>query len=317
MDPVIISTKSSAYLAELIAERLGVPLLETERNTFGGGEHYYRIGIYNRNELIGRDVIFVGSTHTDNDFLEIVRVGETLAELGTRRRIFVIPFFGYSTMEREQKPGEVVTAKRCARTLSNIPNTGMGNAFLMLDLHVAGLVHYFEGDCLRRELYAEPVLVLAIKMLMSELNIRELVVGSTDLGRIGWVKVYRNKLNALSMAFANKERKDEETKITHIIGDVDGRVVFMYDDMNRSGKTLVEAAEAYVEHGAVEVHAAVTHCAPNDEDSILLIENSPIKTLITTNSHPKSQHPLVQQSKKIIVKDISEIYANAIKPLLV
>lgn len=156
---VIFSTKASLYFAELIAKGLGLPAVShIERDVFGDGEQYYRLGINEREELFGKEVIFVGSTHTDADFLELYRVGCALVGYGAVRRIFVIPFFGYSTMERAVLPGEVVVAKTNARILSNIPNSGLGNVFLMLDLHVSGLVHYFEGDCLRFELYAEPVL---------------------------------------------------------------------------------------------------------------------------------------------------------------
>ena len=72
-------------------------------------QSYYRIDVEDRFELVGRDVVYVASTEEDAQFLELVRVGCALAAYGARRRIFVIPFMGYSTMERQ------VRARVCAR----------------------------------------------------------------------------------------------------------------------------------------------------------------------------------------------------------
>ena len=48
-----------------------------------------------------------------------------------------MPYFGYSTMERAVKPGEVVVAKTRARLLSAIPAPEGGTHLLLFDLHTA------------------------------------------------------------------------------------------------------------------------------------------------------------------------------------
>eukprot|EP00004_Rigifila_ramosa_P013383 TRINITY_DN2952_c0_g1_i2.p1 TRINITY_DN2952_c0_g1~~TRINITY_DN2952_c0_g1_i2.p1 ORF type:complete len:189 (-),score=36.30 TRINITY_DN2952_c0_g1_i2:569-1111(-) len=141
---VVFSTASGRYFAERLAATLGVPMGETIRKNFGDGESYYRVQLGSHTDLTDKDVVFVSATASDNDFLELIRVGSCLAALATRRRFFVIPFFGFSTMERAVLPGEIVTAKVNARMLSSIPNSGDGNYFMFLDLHVSGILHYFE-----------------------------------------------------------------------------------------------------------------------------------------------------------------------------
>ena len=37
-------------------------------------------------------------------------------------------------------PGEVITAKANARMMSAIPNTQLGNCFMLMDLHTQGLL---------------------------------------------------------------------------------------------------------------------------------------------------------------------------------
>ena len=313
-NPFIFSTKESAYFAALIAQALGIDTGFVERWSFGDGEQYYRIGVEERMDLLGRDVIFVASTHTDSDFLELYRVGCALAGYGTQRRIFVIPFFGYSTMERAVKAGEVVTAKTNARILSSIPNSGMGNVFLMLDLHVAGLVHYFEGDCLRYELYAEEVLGQGI----SSLGLNDFVMASADLGRPLWVKAFAKKFGT-TMALIDKDREGEETKVFSVVGDVRGKDVVVYDDMIRGGGTLIHAIEAYYNHGARSVDVVLSHFALNSESVVKILEDSPIRRIITTNSHPMSQCEEVKRMEKMggcVVLDVSSVFVEAIKRIL-
>lgn len=309
---VIFSTRNSLYFAKLIAQGLGIPnVTRTERRLFGDGERYLRLGINQRDDLVGKKVIFVGSTHTDKDFLELHRVVSTAARNGSIRRIIVNPFFGYSTMEREVRPGEVVTAKENAEILSSIPNTGLGNVFLMMDLHVSGLVHYFSGNCQRLELYAEPILLKAIK----NLKLKNFVIGSADLGRTKWVETFANKFKT-DIAFISKSRKHQKTKILAVIGDVYGKIVIIYDDMTRSGSTIIQAAEAYLKRGATAVYVVLSHLALNNQRVAQKLNDSPIVKIISTNTHPFSQKPIIQGLSKFEILDASGIYVNEIKKYL-
>ena len=312
--PIILSTPSSDYFADLVGKKLydldQWPLI---RKTFGGGEKYLRIDMGERMEFFGRDVVIVGSTHTDEDFTEICRVGTAAAKYGAHRIIFCLPFFGYSTMERAVRPGEIVTAKINARMLAQLPHGDVRNCFLMLDLHTSGLVHYFEGECLRFELYAESVLTEAVK----KLNLSDFIFASADLGRPLWVETFAKKFGT-SIALVRKSRDFEETKIHDVIGDVNGKNVIIYDDMLRSAKTAVDAANAYLEKGALAIYLVASHGAFNDDKAIELLEYSKIQKVIITNSHPMSNHQRVVRSSqfsKFVVKDVSHLFVDAIKKL--
>eukprot|EP00002_Diphylleia_rotans_P015282 TRINITY_DN2967_c0_g1_i8.p1 TRINITY_DN2967_c0_g1~~TRINITY_DN2967_c0_g1_i8.p1 ORF type:complete len:285 (-),score=57.08 TRINITY_DN2967_c0_g1_i8:23-826(-) len=230
----IFCNDSSRYFADLIAENLGLTVGKVTTRNFGDGETYYRVDMNSRTDLVGYDAIFVSSTSTDADLLGLVRIGTLLAESGTHRRIFVIPFFGYSTMERAVLPGEVVTCKVNCRILSSIPNTGSGNVFLFLDLHVGGILQYFEGPCIRIELYAERVLRGAIERLKLE----NFVMASADLGRPQWVETFA-RLFGTDIALIRKKRVQENTKITHVIGEVEGKYVVIYGKSGEIAHRLV------------------------------------------------------------------------------
>eukprot|EP00761_Pharyngomonas_kirbyi_P012492 gb/GECH01012519.1/.p1 GENE.gb/GECH01012519.1/~~gb/GECH01012519.1/.p1 ORF type:complete len:335 (+),score=73.45 gb/GECH01012519.1/:1-1005(+) len=309
---IVYATQNSSYFADLIAKELNAQRGDIIRKKFGDGEEYYRINIEDRSSLVGKDVVFVGSTHCDSDLLELFRVGTALAQYGTRKRIFAIPFLGYSTMERAVKAGEIVSTKANAVLLSSIPHTGFGNTFLFLDLHKSGILHYFEGPCDRLELYAEEPLTQALQQADIPFKEGRAMFGSADLGRPLWVQTFATKFET-DIAFVRKTRDSENVKVVDVIGDVTDQHVVIYDDMTRSANTLINAAYAYFDHGAESVTAVLSHLAFNDDSTIKRLLHSPIDTIIGTNSHPMSQSLLIKQNPdQFTIVDVSPVFARAI-----
>eukprot|EP00033_Pygsuia_biforma_P002995 GCRY01003296.1.p1 GENE.GCRY01003296.1~~GCRY01003296.1.p1 ORF type:complete len:333 (+),score=55.54 GCRY01003296.1:149-1147(+) len=307
---LVFSTAASAYFADLIAQKLNFQRGTIIRKTFGDGESYYRIKIEKRTDLLNRDAIMVGSTWRDDDFLEVVRVCSSLCHHGVRRLFVIIPFFGFSTMERAVLPGEIVSAKINAHLLSAIPKCSLGNVFMSLDLHTQGILHYFDNDAMVFELYAEEFLCEAIRALPVDFS--NAVIASADLGRPKWVETFAKRFQT-DMAFIRKARHFEDVNVEGVIGDVDGKSVIIYDDMTRSAKTLIKGAQAYIDKGAKEVFAVLSHLALNDTEKTLeLIINSPIKKVIATNSHPNSQAESVRKCDKFIIVDCSDAFCECL-----
>eukprot|EP00002_Diphylleia_rotans_P015276 TRINITY_DN2967_c0_g1_i1.p1 TRINITY_DN2967_c0_g1~~TRINITY_DN2967_c0_g1_i1.p1 ORF type:complete len:187 (-),score=37.70 TRINITY_DN2967_c0_g1_i1:142-702(-) len=179
----------------------------------------------------------------------------------------------------------------------------MADFFEWLDID-----HSFNtGPCIRIELYAERVLRGAIERLKLE----NFVMASADLGRPQWVETFA-RLFGTDIALIRKKRVQENTKITHVIGEVEGKYVVIYDDMTRSAGTLIQAAHAYLEHGALGVYTIISHLALNNESIIQKIIDSPILKVISTNSHPMSVHPKIKESSKFEILDVSEIFSECI-----
>ncbi len=311
--PLIISTANSQYFADLIGAQIGAEVVPTTRKRFGGSELYLKLEVADRLSFVNRDVVIVGSgsNETDPDFEEVCRTGTAVAKYGARGVFYVMPFAPYARMERAVKPGEVVTAKIVARRLSQLPKGRTNeNTFLHMDLHTAGYAHYYEGNCLALELYAEDILDSAFE----QLGLQDFMFASADLGRPRWVKSFAKRYRT-KMAFVDKNREFDRTEVYEVVGDVEGKIVVIYDDMIASGGTLIGAAKAYLQRGAVAVYAIASHLAPEDEAAINRLIDSPIVKIISTNTHPMSQHPLVKASKKFIVEDASRPFADMINVL--
>ncbi|MEX1111828.1 MAG: ribose-phosphate diphosphokinase [Candidatus Andersenbacteria bacterium] len=311
LKPYIVTTEGSNYLGSRVAHALKGRLLDTHRDTFADGERYYRVALASQEQLLNADVVCMSAVTTDQELLELQRIGVTLAHLGTRRRVFVVPFLSYSTMEKAKLPGEVVTAKTNALLLSSIPHGNQGNTFLFLDLHEPSLIHYFEGQSIFTELSAREILTQAIR----NLKLKNYVLGSADLGMPGQVEYLAERLK-VPIALISKSRKFSNTSVVACVGNVEGKTVVIYDDMIRSGGSIMQAAQAYKEAGAKKVFVAATHLALTNKEVVQKLERSDIQRIIATNSHPMSQLPEVQKSKRFTILDITPIFAKSVKKLL-
>lgn len=279
-EPLVFSTLHYAYLAESIARETGWALGTIARKTFPDGEHYLRI----ETSPADRDVVIVGGTFDDAATLELYDLACGLVTAGAFRLRLVIPFFGYSTMERSVRPGEIVTAKTRARLLSSIPMASRGTQVFLLDLHVASIAYYFEGGVRAYEVYGKSLVTAAARRVAGD----AFVLACTDAGRAKWVESLANDLG-VPAAFVYKRRLDgASTEVTGVSAAVTGKRVVIYDDMIRTGGSLLDAAAAYRDAGAVQIDAIATHgLFPGD--SLARIRASGLLGSVTvTDSHPRA-----------------------------
>lgn len=271
------------YLAEELAAAGNFERGSVERRNFPDGERYLRIV----DEPRERDVVLLGGTPSDADWLELYDLGYAISRAGARTLAIVIPYFGYSTMERASHPGEVVTAKTRARLISAIPPCQDGNTVFLFDLHTQGIQFYFSDSHVTQHVYGRPLIRDAVLAIAAG---RPFVLGATDAGRAKWVESLANRL-ATEPAFVYKRRDTVTGKlsITGINADVSGKVVIIYDDMIRTGSSVLQAAQAYHGAGALEVHAIASHLVLPGESLDKLLGSGLVASISGTNSHPRSR----------------------------
>lgn len=278
---LLFATERYQELGEDVAGAGSFDLGVVERKVFPDGERYRRIDT----DCARRDVVLVGGTVDDVDTLEIYDLACGLVHLGVHTLTLVLPWFGYQTMERASKHGEIVAAKNRARLLSSIPTAGSGNRAVLVDLHSEGIPYYFSGDIRSVHLQARSVVLQAIRDFGGE----DFVLGATDAGRAKWVERLANDLQ-VDAAFVFKRRLSAEvTEVTALAADVEGRPVVIYDDMIRTGSTLISAAHSYREAGASEVFAVCTHGVFARESLDVLRESGALGGLACTNTRPHVQ----------------------------
>ena len=280
MTPLILASSRYQYLAARIAEVSSWPCGEVERQRFPDGEKYQRV----ITPVADRDVVIVGGTIDEDATLEIYDLASTIAAAGAYRLTLVVPYYGYSTMERSVRVGEVVTAKTRARMLSSIPVASRGNRVFMLDLHVGTIAHYFEGATRTVHVYGKSIVTAAARRLGGD----DFVLACTDAGRAKWVESLANDLR-VPAAFVYKRRVDgDTTEVTGVSAEVRGKRVVIYDDMIRTGGSLVNAARAYRDAGAVSIDAIATHGLLPGDSIARLQATGLFGKVVVTDSHPRA-----------------------------
>ncbi|MFO0676012.1 MAG: ribose-phosphate diphosphokinase [Polyangiaceae bacterium] len=299
---VVFSTRAYAELSESIRKLAGAGAGILECTTFPDGERYQRVGT----DVRDRGVVVVGGTIDDTNTLELFDLAYSLVKQGARTLTMILPYFGYGTMERAVKKGEVVTAKARACLLSAIPPAADGSRVVLLDLHSEGIPHYFEGALCPVHLYAKDVVLDAIR----ELGGGDFVLGATDAGRAKWVESLANELD-VDAGFVFKRRLDgEHTEVVAMNADVGGKAVVVYDDMIRTGGSLVHAARAYRDAGATRVSVVATHGLFPFDAVERIRASGTIDRIVVTDSHPRAREVA---SDFVTVKTTANLFADFLR----
>ncbi len=275
-----------------------------EHKLFPDGENYYRIA----SDVRQQEVILIGGTISDAATLELYDLASGIVHYGAKKLTIVIPYFGYSTMERAVKPGEIVTAKNRALLLSAIPSAPYGNEVIMVDLHSEGIPHYFSNNLRTFHLYAKPVIIALAKKFGGE----KFVFASTDAGRAKWVESLANDMH-VEAAFVYKRRTSgSETQVTGVNADVKGKTVVIYDDMIRTGGSLIQAAKAYKEAGAEKIYVITTHGLFPKNAIERIKQSGVIEKVAATDTHPNAEN---LADDFLVIVSISELLKDTLLSL--
>jgi ribose-phosphate pyrophosphokinase len=295
---MLFSGGSNPELAEKIAERLGVTLGEVKLKTFANGETYVRYD----DSIRGSDAFIIQSGSPPvNDHLVELLIMIQAAKLASAKRITaVVPWYPYSRQDKKSRPREPITAKLVADFLEI---AGVDRV-LTMDLH-AGQIQGF---------FSVPVDHMTALPLFAQyyrdkgLHGEKIVAVSPDPGRAKMARRFGQMLEA-DLAIMNKVRPEHDTaEVTEVIGNVQGKVAILSDDMIVTGGTLVAGAEALKEAGATDVYACATHgLFPGD--AFDKIEASELAEVAVTDTVPIDK---LNRPDKISSLSVSKLLAETI-----
>ena len=109
------------------------------------------------------------------------------------------------------------------------------------------------------------------------------MVVSPDVGGVIRARALAKRLGA-DLAIVDKRRERAgESEVMNIIGNVEGRVCLLVDDIVDSGGTICNAADALLAQGAKDVYAYATHGVLSG-GAVARIQNSRLKSMVITDS---------------------------------
>jgi ribose-phosphate pyrophosphokinase len=297
---VLISGRAHPQLAHEIAESLGSELVPTDARTFANGEIYARF-----DESVRGSDAFVIQSHTSpiNEWLmEQLIMVDALKRASAKRITVVAPFYPYARQDKKGRGREPISA----RLVADLFKAAGADRIMSVDLHAAQIQGFFDGPV--DHLFAMPVL---LEHMRRELDPSTLTVVSPDMGRVRVADIWSDKLGA-PLAIIHKRRDPlvpNQVSVHEIVGDVNGRVCLLVDDLIDTGRTIVKAAEALKEAGATGVVVAATHAVFSDP-AVELLQSDVIDSVVVTDTLPLPEH---KRWDKLTVLPIAPLLASAIR----
>jgi ribose-phosphate pyrophosphokinase len=301
----LLSGRTHPALANEIATNLGIELGEPNLVDFANGEIRPRFAPSVR----GAEV-FVVQSHgrtpgrSVNDSLIEQWVMIDAAKRASAKRITAVcPYYGYSRQDRKSKGREPITA----RLVSDFFMTAGADRIMTMDLHSGQIQGFFNGPV--DHLTAVPLLTEYLRLHAPS---GDFVMVAPDTGRTKVAEqAARHSGHDVQVAAVYKRRPKDAVNLVQaleVMGDVDGRMCVLIDDMIDTAGTICAAAEILLDRGATEVWAMATHPVLSDPATDRL-KNSPISRVVVTDTLPL---PPEKQIDKIEVVSVAKVFADCI-----
>ena len=295
----IFSGNANPDLAREIAAYLGTTVGDAVINRFNNGEVQVMI-----NESVrGKDIFVVQPTcgpNVNDNIMELLIMCDAFRRASAKHITAVVPFYGYARQDRKSRGREPITAKLMADLMTCSGITRL----VIIDLHAAQIQGFFNIPV--DHMPGGPILADYMKEKCMSAN--DMVVVSPDLGGVSRARSIATRLNC-SIAIIDKRRPEPGVaEVMNLIGDVDGKVAIMVDDIVDTAGSLTEGAKALKKFGAKEIYACCTHAVLTDP-ALSRLAQSEIKELIVTNTIPL---PPTKKHPKIKVLSVAPILAETI-----
>ena len=297
---MLCSGRAFPELAEEIAELLKVELVPTRQVTYANSEIYVRF----EESVRGADA-FVIQAHPApvNEWLmEQLIMIDALKRASAKRITVVSPFYPYGRQDKKHAGREPISA----RLVADLYKVAGAHRLMSVDLHAAQIQGFFDGPV--DHLMAMPVLCDYIK---THYPLERMTIVSPDAGRVRLADMYTDRLGA-PLAIIHKRhdpRKANQVQVREVVGDVEGRVCLLVDDMIDTAGTICGAARVLKDHGADKVICAATHPILSGP-AIERLNESDFEEVIVTNTLPVAD---VDAIPKMTVLSIAPLIAKAIQ----
>jgi ribose-phosphate pyrophosphokinase len=293
----IFSGNANLPLADEICAHVGVECGKAVVDKFRNGETKIKI----QEHVRGSDVFVIQSlSHPSNDhIMEMLIMIDALKRASAGRITAVIPYYAYAKQEKKTRGREPISAKLVA----NMIVTAGTDRVLAVDLHAPAIQGFF--DIPVDHLSAIPLLAMKLE---DDYLLDEIVVVSPDSGGVTRAEDFRVRIKAGLALIAKKRPEPDQVEVLDMVGDVEGKVAVIVDDMISTGGTLVEAANELINRGARSVLAYAVHpvLAGGACETIRL---SPLERVVVTNT---IQVPAEDRDPKIHIESVAKLVGEAI-----
>ena len=292
----VFSGNANKQFAEEVCGYLGIELGKASVGRFSDGE----VNVQILESVRGDDIFVIQPTcpPVNENLMELLVMIDALKRASAGRITAVVLYYGYARQDRKVQPRVPISA----RLVADLITTAGADRVLTVDLHAGQIQGFFNIPV--DNLTAVPIFVDYFSRKFHE---EKVVVVSPDAGGVERARLFAKKMG-YPLAIIDKRRPAPNVaEVVHVIGDVEGKVALILDDLIDTAGTLVRSAQALLNSGAKKVYAAATHpvfSGPARER----IENSSLEEVVVTNTIPLDKVPY-----KVKVLSIAPLVGEAIR----
>jgi len=292
----IFSGSSNPKLTEHLCRELQMPLGNIAISRLESGEIHvsYQESIRNCHVFIVQAMNHPVNEH----FVELMVMIDAAKRASAKTINIVMPYYGYARQERKSAPREPISAKLVADVLTTVG----AHRIVTIDLHADPIEGFFEIPVDHLTALDHIIEYLRLK------NITNPIVVSPDAGRATTAEKLAGLLDCPFAIMIKNRPAHNQSKITHIIGEVDNRTPIIIEDLIDTGSTIINVVEALKERGAHDVYVCATHGVFSN-NAVERLNHVNIKEVVITDTIPLPEdHP-----DKFVVLPMAPLLADAIR----
>lgn len=293
----IFAGSANRPLAEAVADLLHTELGQCTTTKLKDTEIHVMIDEAVRDQ----DVFIIQpcSRPVNDNLLELLFYIDAFRRASAHEITAVIPYYPYGRQERMARGREAISAKVVASILERM---GVGRV-VYFDVHAPATQGFFDVPV--DPLTALPAMVEHFKRP----EFHNAAVVSPDVGRAKFAGRYAELLHLPLVVMHKRRDSFETTDVTHVVGDIEGKIPIIIDDVIAGGSVLNEVG-ALIDQGALpEVYLSITHgvLLPS---ALQRLEDPRIKGLVVSDTinHP----PEIRNHPKVTVVSVAKILADVI-----
>ncbi|MBL8059866.1 MAG: ribose-phosphate pyrophosphokinase [Chthonomonas sp.] len=287
-------------LGKRVAKNLGIERGLMRCKQFSDGE----IQLMIEESARGNDVFILQPTcaPTNDNLMELLIMLDAFRRASASRITVVMPYYGYARQDKKTKPREPITA----RLVADLITQAGAMRIVAVDLHAEQIQGFF--DIPVDHLYAGPILgEYLVEQGYAENP--DVIVVSPDVGGVPRARSLAELLKCSLAIIAKRRPEPNQVDIVEIIGDVEGKVCVMIDDMIDTGGSIRHGADELLRRGAKEVIACATH-AVFSGDAAQMLQDSRISKVIVTDTTPITPQ---KSFPKLTVLECAPLLGEAIR----
>jgi ribose-phosphate pyrophosphokinase len=298
-DLKLLSGTANPELSERISREIGLSLTPMDVTRFADGEIDVKIG----DSVRGDDIFVIQPTcHPVSDnLIQLFIILDALRRASAARINAVIPYYGYARKEKKTQPRDPISAK----LMANIIEMAGADRLITVDLHAEAIQGFFDI----------PVDALTASKILArhgrERHGRDIVVVSPDTGGTARARALARLLDAPIAIIDKRRPRDDDVEVLNVIGEVAGMRCLVVDDLISTGSTLIGAAHALREKGAVAVDAMATHGVLSN-GALAKLHAAPIDEICITDTVPLHNGHSFDDHPKLRILSVAPLIAEAI-----